>query len=120
MEAEIATLRICPMCHGRGRLEHRGHQHTEMVVQATFDDPPWPKEDVFVFGPLAGTCFGTAWGTVTDGYLAILGSGRGYLFQADGPLHIDYVAEKLGLPTESLARQTAVIIAEATGREVIP
>ncbi len=86
--------RRCPKCHGKGIVEIPGHQLVDFLAERTFTTT---HEEIYVFGPFAGTLSSGAWGSVEDGFLVLVGrTGRGYLFQPEGPLGVEYVATKLG------------------------
>jgi hypothetical protein len=83
-----------------------------------------------VVGPIAGEVWAQRLGTVTDGFLAVLGSNEAYLFQ-DWPevsLEARYVAEKFPRAMDAagdhpsraqLANALTVALADAMGRPTV-
>ena len=84
-----------------------------------------------VVGPIAGEVWAQRLGTVTDGFLAVLGSNEAYLFQdwPEVPLEACYVAEKFPRaigdgdvcsPSRAqLANALTVALADAMGRPTV-
>lgn len=108
--------RRCPKCHGKGTVEHKGYQQVELLAGTSVD---LVHEQVYCFGPIAGEFSAGAWGSVEDGYLVLVGrTGKGWLFQPEGPLEVSYVQEKLKVDPLS-GNGVAHLIGRMTGREVV-